>query len=288
MKTRTELYAYKVPKRSRFLTFLLALTLTFLVGTWLVQHTILDDVFVQHQMEDSKGYQEFTDQFNKTINAQAQQSGIPSSTLKNIVSKTTVEQVINTTMANIYAKKENPINATPILTEIDQKVQAKTSSIAAASGVSTTAISETVQAKFQTYIADQAQPYGNQAVSAIKILESVSHVLIVVSGILSLIIAALIIYRSHGHVQGWRYLFWGIFWAGLFVAFPGVLLRFSDLIVNIAENAHSYSSIILTLISSILMVFVRVGAIVTVLGLFGVLVCIVLPSFGKRKEKGKY
>lgn len=288
MQTRTELYANKMPKRSRFLTFLLALTLSFLVGTWLVQHTILDDVFVQHQMQDSKGYQEFTDQFNKTINAQAEQSGIPNSTLKDMVSETTVEQVLNTTMANIYAKKENPIDASPILTEIDQQVRAQTGSIAAASGVSTSAISETVQAKFQTYIADQAQPYANQMVSLIKTLESVAHVVIIISGILSLLLMAMIIYRARGHVQGWRYLFWGIFWAGLFVAFPGILLRFSDLIVTIAQNANSYSSIILTLISSILMVFVRVGAIVSVIGLFGVLVCIVLPSFGKRKEKGKY
>lgn len=288
MKTRTELYAYKMPKRSRFLTFLLALTLTFLVGTWLVQHTILDDVFVQHQLQDSKSYQDFTDQFNKTINAQAEQSGIPSSTLKDMVSETTVEQVLNTTMANIYAKKENPIDATPILLEIDQKVRAQTSSIAAASGVSTSAISETVQAKFQTYIADQAQPYANQMVSLMGTLESVAHIVMIVSGILSLLLAAIIVYRSQGHVQGWRYLFWGIFWAGLFVAFPGILLRFSDLIVTIAQNANSYSSIILTLISSILMVFVRVGAIVAVLGLLGVLICIVLPSFGKHKEKGRY
>ena len=233
MKTRTELYAYKMPKRSRFLTFLLALTLTFLVGTWLVQHTILDDVFVQHQLQDSKSYQDFTDQFNKTINAQAEQSGIPSSTLKDMVS-------------------------------------------------------ETVQAKFQTYIADQAQPYANQMVSLMGTLESVAHIVMIVSGILSLLLAAIIVYRSQGHVQGWRYLFWGIFWAGLFVAFPGILLRFSDLIVTIAQNANSYSSIILTLISSILMVFVRVGAIVAVLGLLGVLICIVLPSFGKHKEKGRY
>lgn len=288
METRTELYAYKLPKRSRFLTFLLAITLSFLVGTWLVQHTILDDVFVQHQMQDNDSYQDFTDQFNKTINAQAVQSGIPAATLTNIVSKGTVEQVMTTTLTNIYAEKENPIDAAPILTEIDQQVRTKTGSIAAATGVTTSAISETVQARFQTYIADSAQPIGNQAVALISTADSLSHTVMVVSGIVALILAAIIIYRSQGHILGWRYLFWAILWAGVLVALPGAALRFSDLIVTLADNTHSYASIILTLASSILMVFVRIGAILAVLGLVGVLLCIIIPSFGQYQKKGKY
>lgn len=284
MNSRTELYAYKLPKRSRFLTFLLALLLATFVGTWLVQSTVLDDRFVQRELEQSDGYDEFTTQLNVVLNTQAQKAGVPQSVLTNIATKANVKQVISTSLDHVYQHQTDPIDVQPILDEINAQVREKMAGAAAVSGVSATAISESVQSNFKDYVTQRAQPIANRAVKLIAALQSGAKIAMIVSGVLALIVTIAILFRSHGHLHGWRYLFWGIFWGGVLVALPGAVLRFSDLIVNIAETTRSFSSIMLTFISDTLMVFIRIGGLLAGVGLLGVLLCIALPSFFHRNR----
>lgn len=285
MNSRTELYAYKLPKRSRFLTFLLALMIAIFAGTWLIQHTVLDRNFVQQELEASDGYQEFTDQLNLVLNSQAEQAGIPKATLTNIATKADVKKVISTTLDNVYQHQSDPISVQPILDEINTEVREKMASVSTVAGVSSTAVSESVQESFQSYVTLRAQPIANRAVVILTDLESVAKIAVIVSAVLAAVFAIAILFRSHWHLHGWRYLFWGLFWGGALVALPGAILRFSDLIVDIADMTRSFSSIILTFLSDTLMVFVRVGGLIAGVGLLGVLLCIALPSFFHRNRR---
>ncbi|KRN29029.1 hypothetical protein IV38_GL001244 [Lactobacillus selangorensis] len=255
---------------SRFLGFLLTISLFVTVGAFLTRQTVLNVNYVTNTLTSSQNLSAITKATDKQIQTVATENGLPSELTKDLVTKADIKTDLTTTVTNLYHGDTTPLSTSTISTQLTTNLN----NVAAENSLT---LSSTVQALIQPFINSAAQKVQTKISDQYSLKKVVAVLHDAEFYTAALFWGGLVVSLALGlwlfimaHLSSFcRYFGGAAFWAGLLwvlLGFMGTTAVAQNIVVGTIENTD-VANIAQQLITGVSQTYMLGGAIALVVGL---------------------
>lgn len=264
---------------SRIVTIIFTLIFSLFVFSFLTNHTVLNEAFTQSILDKPSNQDKIVQEMRKIIHESASSTGLPDAVTDNLIEDRTIEKVVHQTVANLYKNKKNPVPTELITTQMSEKIDTTLSSTL---GFTSTPLVTQATSNLKNYIDENVQPTGNEVGQRLTEIRQTVHWVMIISAILSVVLALILLFINHSLLRGWWYVGWGLTFTGLLDLLLSFMIKANSQVpfTSVAYNQY-FQDIVHQWLDTAANKFIQFSSIILGIGILCVLV------FGFLKPKNR-